>query len=307
MTGIPKFDLRDYADNKSEFAQAFGEAFRDYGFVIVSGHGIPDKAINAAARNASKFFELDDEIKKRYFRKEYVGRISYTKNFEQAVGAKEVDKKEEWFIRLRLPKDDPLAATVRDTFVVPELPKFQPSAVNLFEAFEKATLDVMRPLSLYMGLDENWFDDKFDHSNSSMRLLHYPTAGTAASHLDLNFLTWLRANKAGLYVTDRKGQEHAVVAKKGELILNGGMMLGLMTNENMKPSWHRVAAKTPRDTIVFFVHPNHEFMLSPLPKFQGEALESKPHYFPENNQPISAQDFLMKEVMKTMPKTPAPK
>lgn len=132
-------------------------------------------------------------------------------------------------------------------------------------------------------------------------------AGTAANHLDLNLLTWLRANKKGLHVTDRSGHEHAVVAKKGELILNGGMMLGLLTNDDMRPSWHRVEATEPGDTIVFFAHPNPDFVLSPLESFKKAALAVKPDYFPADDKPITANEFLWEQIAKTMPKEPTPK
>ncbi len=304
---IPLFDLRDFEVDKEGFAQAFGKAFHDFGFVRLKGHGIPTRTLNAAAKNATLFFEQPDDVKARYWQKGMEGITSYTKNFEQARGAKQVDLKEEWFIRTRLPAGHPLETKVTAMIDVPEIPRFKNSALSLFSAFEKATTQVMRPLSMYMKLDENWFDDKFNRSFSTMRLLHYPTAGTAGSHLDLNFLTWLMANKAGLYVTDRQGVEHAVVAEKGELILNGGMMLGLFTNDNLKPSWHRVAATEPRDTIVFFVHPNPDFQLAPLPAFAGTPPAVKPDYFPDDNQPIEVSSFVWQQVSKTLPKDPSPK
>ncbi|MDB5491850.1 MAG: 2OG-Fe(II) oxygenase superfamily protein [Micavibrio sp.] len=307
MRRIPLFDLRKFDANKIGFAKAVGKAFREYGFIRVVGHGIPDHLLNDAADNASAFFELPDDVKAGFWVKGAEGFSSYTKNFEQALGAKQVDLKEEWFVRARHPEGEPKTSRLRESYNVPQVPGFQKSVLNLYGAFEDATVKFMRVLALYMDLEENYFDDKFDRSNSSMRLLHYPTAGTAASHLDLNFLTWLRANKKGLYVTDRSGQEHAVVAKKGELILNGGMMLGLLTNDDMRPSWHRVEATEPRDTIVFFAHPNPDFFLSPLEAFKTAALGIKPGYFPADDKPITANEFLWEQIEKTKPKGAAPK
>jgi len=306
MRGIPKFDLREFENNKVSFAKAVGKAFRDYGFIRVVGHNIPDDLLHAASKNAGAFFALPDDIKNRFWSKDAEGFSSYTKNLERARGAKQVDLKEEWFVRTRHPEGEPKTSQLRASYNVPEIPEFQNSVFNLYGAFEAATVKFMHVLALYMDLDENYFDDKFDRSNSSMRLLHYPTAGTAASHLDLNLLTWLSANKGGLYVTDRSGHEHAVVAKKGELILNGGMMLGLLTNDDMRPSWHRVEATQPRDTIVFFAHPNPDFPLSPLESFKKAALAVKPDYFPVDNKPITANAFLWEQIRKTM-KEPAPK
>jgi isopenicillin N synthase-like dioxygenase len=295
---IPQFDLRDFEEDKQGFAREFGKAFHDFGFIRLKGHGIPQATLETADRESFNFFEQPDAVKSRHWVRGQEGIMSYTKNFEVARGASAVDLKEEWCIRTRLPAGHPLAAKVDQLLTVPEFPGFKSAVTGLFNAFEKATVSLMKPLSLYMGLDEGWFDDKCTRSHSTMRLLHYPTAGTAASHLDLNFMTWLRADTPGLYVTARDGTEHAVTAQKDELILNGGMMLGLLTNDDLKPSWHRVAAEQPRNTIVFFVHPDPDFMLSPLPAFHAHPPVIRPDYFPTDGKPISVENFVQQEVKK---------
>ncbi|MEC7577463.1 MAG: 2-oxoglutarate and iron-dependent oxygenase domain-containing protein [Pseudomonadota bacterium] len=302
--GIPLFDFNDYEKDKEGFAKAFGEAFRQFGFVRLINHGIPEAVLEDADKASRGFYSLPLDVKEQYEAGEWKGLIGYSRNAEIARGKTEVDKKEEFSIRARLGDDHPFASKLDSVLNIKEYPDYYPAMMTLFKNFEEATLRVMRPISLYMGMDENWFDDKFDKSHSMMRPIYYPNGGTAANHLDLNFLTWLRAEKPGLFVTDRSGVEHEVVAGEGELLLNGGMQLGLLTNEDLKPSWHRVDAPDPRYTIVFFVHPNPDFKLKPLGRFENIVLgaDETPDYFPAANEngkfEISVADFVQQEISK---------
>ena len=305
---IPLFDLRDYEQDKAGFSRKLGAAFHQFGFVRVVGHGIPEDILKNADRAAADFWALPEAVKDQSTVADLKGLIGYSRNSEKALGAKTVDLKEEWSVRARMPGDDAQMTQVGKFLTVPALPHFKGDITTLFGAFEDLTRKVMQPLSLYMGEAENWFDDKFDRSHSMMRLIHYPEGGNAAGHLDLNFLTWLRAEKPGLFVRARDGKEYKVTAEPGELLLNGGMQLGLLTNNDLKPSWHKVKAAEPRDTIVFFVHPNPDFVLTPLAKFAGNPPKKAPPYFPPadkaGTRKITVEDFVRQEVAKVFAPKP---
>lgn len=299
---IPRFDLRDYDKDKAGFSQKLGEAFHQFGFVRVVGHGISENILKNADNAASRFWALPQRVKDQATVPDLKGLIGYSRNSEKALGAKTVDLKEEWSVRARMPGDDAQMTQVGKFLTVPALPHFKGDVTSLFTAFEELTRRAMRPLSLYMGEDEHWFDDKFNRSHSMMRLIHYPQGRNAAGHLDLNFLTWLRAEKPGLFVRARDGKEYKVTAEPGELLLNGGMQLGLLTNNDLKPSWHKVKAAEPRDTIVFFVHPNPDFVLTPLAKFADNPPKKAPSYFPpadkDGVRKITVENFVRQEVAK---------
>ncbi len=309
---IPVFDLRDYDADPAAFAAAFGKAFHDFGFVRVRGHGISKDIITQAEENARQFFRKRPATKDRHQMHGNEGLIGYSRNHETARGQDVPDMKEQWNIRARLPSGHPLAGQEQKILTVPRQSSFKPSMMSLYSAFEDLTARVVKPLAVYMGEDEAFFDDKLQDSLSMMRLLHYPKAGSAANHLDLNFLTWLRADEPGLFVTARDGHEYAVVAESDdELILNGGMMLGLMTNNDLKPSWHRVEAHSPRQTIVFFVHPNPDVILTPLKKFNQVADGVRPDYFPpagaDGRVAVSVRDFVTWQIQQIHKPKDAPK
>jgi len=302
MQGIPRFDLRDYAKDKVAFSQALGKAFHDFGFVRIVGHGIPEDILKNADKAAAKFWALPEAVKDLSVVKGKEGIVGYTRNAEKALGQKAPDIKEEWSVRARMPEINGKVDRAEQYLTVPGIPDFKGSMTALFSEFEKLTLRIMQPFSLYMGEKEDWFADKFDRSHSMMRLLNYPQAGTAADHIDINLLTWLRAEKPGLFIKARDNTIHEVTAEPGELLLNGGMELGVLTNTDLQPSWHKVEAKEARRTIVFFAHPNPDYVLQPLPKFAGNPPAKVPDYFPEPDQDgvrrMATGPFVRKEVAK---------
>ena len=61
---------------------------------------------------------------------------------------------------------------------------------------------------------------------------------------------------------------------KDAILINAGDMLEMFTNGQLPATLHRVIIpdeelkkRTIRQSIVFFVHPDHETMISPLPSF----------------------------------------
>ena len=68
---------------------------------------------------------------------------------------------------------------------------------------------------------------------------------------------------------------------KEAVLINAGDFLEIYTNGKLPATVHRVIVpdeeikrKVSRQSIVFFVHPDHETMIYPLPKFQ-ESDEAK--------------------------------
>ena len=70
---------------------------------------------------------------------------------------------------------------------------------------------------------------------------------------------------------------------KDAVLINAGDMLEMFTNGSLPATLHRVIIpeeeikkRTSRQSIVFFVHPDHETMISPLPTYSVEQDKSKP-------------------------------
>lgn len=325
---IPLLDMRDQRKDPQAFAKTLGDSLHTFGFVRLVGHGVPEYVINEAAAVGKKFWALPDPVKDRYSEPPYQAgaNVGYARNKETALSSNIPDIKEEWGIRSRAAGQPTLAELMalpeaklvvpegmtaseaithlaikqrRDRAAemlnLPEVPQFGDKTIRLFDAFEQLSVRVMRSIALYAGEKEDRFDSWAVNSESYMRLLHYPQAGNAAGHLDFNMLSFLDVDEPGLWVRDRKGNDHKVISEKGELILNGGMQLGLITNDYLRPSWHWVEAEKPRNSIPFFFHPHLDVTLEPLSKFAASVPRQYPSYFPPRDDKghfaISVRDF----------------
>ncbi len=297
---IPVFDLNDYARDKEKFAEEFGQAFHDYGFVRLKNHGIPEDTLQAAEDVTRRFFQLQDIQKVKYSFPEHDFQVGFTKNNEMANGQTEADLKE-YFMVCRDHRRNADSETP-ETPAINELPDFQDKTYDLYYAFNDLVARVLQPLALHMGEDENWFAKRNDKSEDMMRMIHYPSGGNASSHTDMSLLTILRAEQPGLFVTARNGQELPVVAKEGELILNGGKALAGLTNNYFKPSYHRVEviSDKPRQTIVYFSHLNANTMLDTVEKFRDYdgGLEQESWYQRLSTFPINYRQYSIERLAK---------
>tara|TARA_B100000686_G_scaffold354396_1_gene464415 strand:+ start:4397 stop:5371 length:975 start_codon:yes stop_codon:yes gene_type:complete len=304
LDSIPVFDLNDFEKDKEKFAREFGQAFHDYGFVRIKNHGIDESTIEDAEDVIRKFFQMDDDKKTKYSFPEHQYQVGFTKNNEMANGQTKADLKEYFMVC----RDKRREADVKtpETPEIDELPKFREDTYSLYYEFNKLVSKVLKPLAMHMGEQEDWFEKRNDKSEDMMRMIHYPSGGNAASHTDMSLLTILRAEKPGLFVTTRTGEELEVTAKPGELILNGGKALAALTNNYFKPSYHRVDVKSkdPRQTIVYFAHINSDCMLDTVPKFKGYngGLKNEDWFKRLSRFPILYRDYANERLAKNFAK-----
>ena len=112
------------------------------------------------------------------------------------------------------------------------------------------------------------------NGNSILRPIHYPAitkdmpvgAVRSAAHEDINLITILMgATSSGLELLDRDGSWLPVNTKEGELIVDTGDMMSVLTNDVLPSTIHRVVnpdnIATERYSMPFFVHPNPETVL----------------------------------------------
>ena len=289
-----------WSTDKPAFAKAFGESFAETGFAVVSGHIIPAAIIQNAAAQTKAFFALSEAQKRKYANPENGYQRGYSPvGTENAKGRAVSDFKEFWHTGRKLPKDSPYRAVMQDTPHVLELPDFNPSTRKLYEALDSFGADLLRALAIYLGLDAAYFDDKVNNGNSILRLLHYPPQETpppegsvrAAAHEDINLITLLLgAEEAGLQARHRNGNWMDINAPEGAVVVNAGDMLQRLTAWHIPSTSHRVLnptsqrAKFPRYSVPFFLHPNQDFLIEPLPEFAAKTgiVEA----------PITAGDYL---------------
>jgi isopenicillin N synthase-like dioxygenase len=297
-------DYRQQDTDPHGFAQALGASFARYGFAVVLNHGIDEAEISGCLDRFKAFFALPDDTKRRYHVPGGGGQRGYTPfGIETAKGATHSDLKEFWHIGRTLPRDHPLWKTMGGNLWVSEVDGFQAYGQALFESFDAMGVKLLTAIAEYLGLSEDWFDDKVDVGNSILRVIHYPPVEgetphvRAGAHEDINVITLLLgAEEAGLELLDRDGRWLPIAPPPGALVVNIGDMLQRLTNHVLPSTTHRVVnpsperARFPRYSMPFFLHFNSDFLIETLP---GCISTERPDRYP---QPITADEYLQQRL-----------
>ncbi len=281
--GIPSVDLSDFLsgdqERKNKFIREIGNAYEEIGFVAVRNHGISDDLIDRLYSSVKSFFALPEETKLKYEIQGLGGQRGYTSfGKEHAKHRKTGDLKEFWHFGQFVEDNDPIRSEYPENVSVDELPSFLPTGKDAYKTFENTGRSILSALALFLGLDENYFDNKIHNGNSILRPIHYPPivnpdpdALRAGEHEDINLITLLiGASADGLEVLNKKNEWVAVTQIEDHIVVNVGDMLQRLTNNRLRSTTHRVVNPpvalqgTSRYSIPFFLHPRPEMKLNCL-------------------------------------------
>ncbi len=297
---IASVSLKEADRDPDAFAQKLGKSFEEYGFAIIADHGIPDELIHRAEEKAKAFFALPDEVKRKYHIPGGGGARGYTPfGIETAKGATAFDLKEFWHVGRDLAEGHKFRDHMPDNVWPSEVPGFKDTFQELFAAFDRTGLKILKAIARFLKIDEDYFIDTVRDGNSVMRLLHYPPIQSepgsnvrAGAHEDINTITLLLgAEEAGLELLTRDGRWIPVAPKPGELVVNIGDMLQRLTNGVLRSTTHRVVNPPAerrgfsRYSMPFFLHFRSDFMIEALP---GTVPAGERPKWP----PITANDYL---------------
>lgn len=283
---IAHVDYLDYsqgdAATRQKFIEEFGDSFSNMGFAIVKNHGVTEELRTKLFEVSKAFFELPDDVKKRYEDEKLNGQRGYiSKNKESAKGKSVPDLKEFYHIGQTVEDNDPIKEEYPDNIWPKEVTEFEAVGQEVFQTFENTGRNLLRAIALYLDLDENYFDDKIHNGNSVLRLLHYyPVADKsqipegavrAAAHGDINLITLLMGGSAeGLQAQSLDGEWISVSPGPDEIVINIGDMLARLTNDRLRSTQHQVITPNeeswtkPRYSTPFFLHPRSDMDLTCL-------------------------------------------
>lgn len=304
---IPRLDLNDYINGTEEqrkkFSEEIGQAFNETGFVTVTNHGLNKALIDKLYADVKALFTLPDEVKAKYEVPGLAGQRGYTgKLKETAKGFTAPDLKEFWQIGQFVTDDDKLKAEYPENLTITEVPDFNATTKTVYQKLEHAGIYLLRAIAVYLGLNEDYFDNEVHNGNSILRTLHYfpitnpdalaPDAVRAGAHEDINLITLLiGASADGLELLTRDDEWFPVKAHGEDLVVNVGDMLQRLTNNKLKSTTHRVV-NPPRElmhlsrySVPFFLHPKSDMDLTCLP-----SCVDKDH--PKQYEDITAGEYL---------------
>ena len=281
---IPVVDLADFTSGdptlKKNFVGKLGRAFEEVGFVAVGNHGISANLIETLYKNVQQFFSLPSEKKKNFEISELAGQRGYTSfGKEHAKGSDAPDLKEFFQYGQVVIANHKLKSEYPDNVKVDEVPGFDETFFKAYRAFEKSGKFLLQAIAIYLGLDENYFDDFIEEGNSIVRAIHYPpitnepkSAIRSEQHEDINLITLLvGASADGLQILTKNNEWVSVTSLPDQIVVNVGDMLQRLTNNKLKSTTHRVINPprelwhTSRFSIPFFLHPKSAMSLAALP------------------------------------------
>jgi isopenicillin N synthase-like dioxygenase len=318
---VPLIDLSPWFAHEpageAQVAQAVARACEDIGFLVISGHQVPQALIDEAFATAAAFFALPAAEKDRSRPADGVSPRGWhalgTKYLARTLGVDTPpDLREQFYIGPLDPAPQrlqriPAAGTYYQPNIWPEQPAaYRDVFTRYYRVLEALAQELMRIFALALHLDRNYFDTMVDAHFSTLPANLYPQpAGDplpgqlrAGAHTDFGSLTILALNDAagGLQVKAADGSWRDVSAERGQLIVNLGDMMQRWTNDRWKSTLHRVVnppaqerVRSKRMSIGFFLHPNYDARIECLPSC------CDPQH-PPKYEPIQAGELMRKKM-----------
>jgi isopenicillin N synthase-like dioxygenase len=296
MNRIPVIDIGPFlngsAKDQETVARQVDHACSSIGFLIISGHGVPDSLIDDMRAVSRAYFDqpLEEKVKLRMPPDRYRGYISlgsealsYSLDEESPP-----DFKESFSIGpTDAPDDDYHRAAKPGKFFAPNFwpqqpANFRPVWGAYYHQMERVATELMRIFAVGLGMDKDFFDDKVDRHITNFSVLHYPEQPKeplpgqlrAGAHTDYGSLTILKPDNApgGLQVLSKEGGWIDVPTLPGTFVVNLGDLMAEWTNDRWVSTLHRVI-NPPRDkalgsrrlSMAFFHQPNYDAVVECLP------------------------------------------
>ncbi|HSH26245.1 MAG TPA: 2-oxoglutarate and iron-dependent oxygenase domain-containing protein, partial [Wenzhouxiangella sp.] len=138
-TGIPVLSLADFDGHRGGFSRRLGQAWREFGFVGITDHGIDQAVIDGAYDAFREFFALLEATKLRYHQPGKGGARGYTGfGVEHAKGREVPDLKEFWHVGREIPdQGNPHPAILMPNLWPAEVPGFRDRALEVYRALEQ--------------------------------------------------------------------------------------------------------------------------------------------------------------------------
>ncbi len=311
LPSVPVVDLTGFRagepDAAARAAAEIDAANREVGFFAISGHGVPAAEIEATFAASARFFARPMAEKTAYAPEPGARHHGYHRPAGSGLAAKEGVEQppdlREYFMAGRFDLEHPYFRTPdarafhRPNRLPPELAA---SLAVHYARMERLGADLMGLFARALGLAPDWFADKIDRHFSILSTIHYPAQTVAplpgqtraGAHTDYGALTILAQAPGGdgLQVKPRAGDWIDVPCRPELFVVNIGDMMERWTGGRWVSNFHRVANPPPdaapraRQSIAYFLHPNHDAIVAPIAPGTGPAAP-----------PIRAGDYMLEK------------
>ncbi|MCW1950977.1 MAG: isopenicillin N synthase family oxygenase [Octadecabacter sp.] len=286
--GLATFDLATFeaatGAARAQAAQDLDRICRETGFLVLTGHGVPQGTIDGIWGAVNGFFAqtpLEKATVAPAFEGAPYGWIGPLKEALAASKGVETppDLKESF-------NGGPLVVPVdasQDAMDFCYQPTPYPNVVGFraawdayYSELEELASRIMVAFAAALELPDDYFAAFIDHPISALRALNYPATGAVAeadqqragAHTDYGTLTILlpQAGVGGLQV-QRDGEWLDVTAPKDAFVINIGDLMARWTNDKWVSTLHRVVARPnqpARKSLAYFHQPDWDAEIAPL-------------------------------------------
>jgi isopenicillin N synthase-like dioxygenase len=254
---LEPFRLGGGAD-RAAVAAAIDGACRDSGFLVVSGHGVPQATCDAALDAFGAFFDLPLDEKRRYVVADESANRGYSEPGKEALGYSRGDATPpDLFEAFNVGREDAIGPAYDEyrAFYAPNVwPDSPPGLHAAWVAYERAVRPVadalLHAMALALDLPETWFSERLQRAILTTRAINYermrgapdplPDQVRMGAHTDYGVLTILLADDVPGLQVFREGRWYDVAVPRGTFVCNLGDMLERWTNNRWTSTLHRV-------------------------------------------------------------------
>ena len=293
--GIPTIDVSHFiggtSDLKGAVIQQWNRAFSEYGFCIITGHGVDEKLIDNLYTKALAFFRLSKVDKMKFYLGKGYGYGGYVpRGIEMVNRSVEKEASEQPDLVENISFTMNTVAIHTDVNLDEIVPNFMNAMQDYFSILQKLTLQLMKLSALALNLDLNYFMPSYENQELALRLAYYPktvlteTSASAmryGAHTDYGGFTilktddYLRVGKCHSLEVEFNGTWLPIVSPQNGLIINAGDLIQRWTNGKWKSATHRVVNSNldiERLSMVSFTSPHKDTIVDPVPgTFSDEA------------------------------------
>lgn len=257
--------------DRSVLAKELNLACREFGFFYIIGHGISVSLQTELETLSQQFFALPEATKMK-IRMELGGRAwrGFFPVGEELTAGKP-DLKEGLYLGTELGPEHPKVAAgipLHGANLFPEeLPRLKATVLTYMEALTNLGHQLMRVLSLSLGLDADYFHQQYTHDPLTLfRIFHYPAQAPnedhwgVGEHTDYGVLTILKQDAVGGLQIRRQNEWIEAPFIPNSFVCNIGDMLDRMTGGYYRSTPHRVLNRSGRSRLSFpfFFDPNFD-------------------------------------------------
>lgn len=290
---LPVLDLAAFEGargaDRAARAAAIDRHCRDTGFLVLTGHGVPDPVIAGIRAATAAFFAQPPEAKARVaapvpgYPYGWLGpdreALARSRGADTPPDLKESFNGGPLTVPAAMTDPDALAFCYQPT-LWPDLPGFRAAWEAYYSAMEALALRVMAAFAEALSLPRDHFAPMIGAPISALRALWYPATPPttlpgqqrAGAHSDYGSLTILLPGPGarGLEIDTGAGPEprwQEVTAPPGAFVINIGDLMARWTADRWVSTLHRVVAhpgQPARQSLAFFHQPDWTAEIRPL-------------------------------------------